>query len=324
MLRGILELWEIEPDVILDPEEIQLNGLSKYMLLLEPILKNLTPNLVLVQGDTYTAAAAALVSHNLGIHVGHVEAGLRSGDIWNPWPEESNRKIIDSVASLHFAPTELAAENLRKEGYLDSTHLTGNTVVDAVQFVSKILSSQKEVLRNLESTLGFPLSSDFVLFTQHRRESFGEGQLNIFEAIKALGALDNRIVFPVHQNPQVKSNAEKFFRGAKNIFLIEPQEYLQFLALVKFSKLIISDSGGLQEEAPSFGKNIIITRTTTERPEVIKAGYGVLAGFDSRVILKTALESLRSEKQTRSNPFGSGNSAEKIANVLVDFLKFSK
>ena len=319
MLHGILDLWNVAPDVVLELEGSSLSGIPKFMQALEPLLAEIRPELVLVQGDTFTAAAGALASHSLAIPVGHLEAGLRSGDLWNPFPEESNRRIIDSVASLHFAPTEMAAENLRKEGHAKTVVLTGNTIVDAVNFVSQILEENQELGEKLEEKLGLSLTKDFILFTQHRRESFGEGQLGIYRAIKQLGGLGHVVVFPVHQNPKVKDLAQSFFADAQNVKLIPPQEYLEFLYLLKKSQLIISDSGGLQEEAPSFGKAIVITRTTTERSEVVQAGYGLLAGYDTTLIVESAIRMLDTKRSTGPNPFGDGRAADKTQEAILEF-----
>jgi UDP-N-acetylglucosamine 2-epimerase (non-hydrolysing) len=257
--------------------------------------------------------------------VGHVEAGLRSGDLWNPWPEEANRRVIDAISSLHFAPTKLSAKNLENEGYGVTTTITGNTVVDALIHSSAVLDKHPEVKSGLETLLGFSLQEEFILFTQHRREGFGGGQTQVFNAILELAELGHKVVFPVHLNPLVQDKVNEVLLGKHGIYLIPPQRYLPFLELIRNSNLIISDSGGLQEEAPTFGKEVLITRLTTERPEVIESGHGYLVGYDSELITHMALEKVTDPSKLilKSSPFGNGESAVVISSTISAFLSES-
>lgn len=324
MLEGILEIWGLTNDYLIDSNfnSSHSSAIPNLMVSLERIFLEVSPHIVIVQGDTATATAGALQAHALHIQVAHVEAGLRSGDLWNPWPEESNRRIIDSISSLHFAPTKSAAKNLEREGYGLTTTITGNTIVDALNHASKELDSRSEIQQMVESQLGFSLEEDFILFTQHRREGFGEGQKQVFGAILELAKSGRKIVFPVHLNPVVRDKVNEMLVNQPGIFLIPPQAYLPFLALLKKCSLIISDSGGLQEEAPTFGKKILITRLTTERPEVIESGYGALVGYDLEQISKLAAHGNRSATEMKylPNPFGSGNSAGLIQKSIIEFL----
>jgi len=325
MLEGILELWDLTPDLTLnyDFNSGHTSAIPGLMIELEKEFLKLVPDFVLVQGDTATAAAAALQAHALHIPVGHIEAGLRSGDLWNPWPEEANRKMIDAISSLHFAPTQLSADNLYAENFKDSVFVTGNTIVDSLNHVVKMLETKREIRNDLQFLLGFQLEEPFILFTQHRREGFGYGQEQVFQAILELAHLGFRTVMPVHMNPQVRKKAEEKFLGVPNIFLIEPQGYLSFVELLRMSTLVISDSGGLQEEVPSLGKTILITRLTTERPEVLTSGHGVLVGFDSIKLVDEALKAINADASSLcgSNPFGDGQSSSKIAQTLNEQLK---
>jgi len=324
MLEGILEIWKIDNDYLIASDFTSSNSSSipELMVCLEKVFKEVTPDLVVVQGDTATATAAALQAHALHIPVAHVEAGLRSGDLWNPWPEESNRRIVDAVASLHFAPTKSAAKNLEQEGFGATTSITGNTVVDALMHASEVLNSHPEIQKDLESHLGFSLEEDFILFTQHRREGFGDGQTKVFAAILELASLGHKIVFPIHLNPLVRNKVNEMLLDQPGIYLIPPQSYLSFLALLKKCKLIISDSGGLQEEALTFGKRILITRLTTERPEVIESGFGQLVGYDSGRIIQLVAEqfAIFDEMDLVANPFGNGDSSNIIAHTIINEL----
>ena len=326
MLVGILELWSLTPDVTLESnfQSSRSSAIPGLMILLEEEFLRIKPDLILVQGDTATAAAAALQAHALHIPIGHIEAGLRSEDLWNPWPEESNRRLIDSTSSLHFAPTYESFNNLVREGNAKSTYLTGNTIVDALQFATKLLDQDRSIRSNLESLLDFNLDDPYILFTQHRREGFGEGQNNVFEAIAKLANQGHKVIFPVHLNPSVRAKVREKLERNQNVLLIEPQSYLSFLQLIKNSRLIISDSGGLQEEAPSFNKSILITRLRTERPEVVESGFGHIVGFDTEAIVRKAIELMESKFESIKNPFGDGSAASRITFVVDDFLRTSK
>ena len=320
MLVGIMELWDVVPDFSIEPDFIsgRSSAIPALMLEIEKVLKQVEPDCVVVQGDTATATAGALQAHALHIPVAHVEAGLRSGDLWNPWPEEANRRAIDAISSLHFAPTKSSAENLFAENFRDSVFVTGNTIVDSLNHVVNKLESKVEIRRGLEAMLGFELDEPFILFTQHRREGFGQGQEQVFQAILELANLGYKTVMPVHMNPQVREKVEEKFVGISNIFLIEPQSYLPFMELLRTAALVISDSGGLQEEVPSLGKAILITRLTTERPEVLASGHGVLVGFDTKLLIDETVKALQFNKSCLSNfnPFGDGDSSRRIAVIL--------
>ena len=325
MLEGILEIWGLENDYLIASDFTRSNSstIPSLMVSLEKIFLDVTPDLVVVQGDTATATAAALQAHALHIQVAHVEAGLRSGDLWNPWPEESNRRIIDSTSSLHFAPTQASFNNLVQEGNKHSTFLTGNTIVDALLHATSLLDRDENIRSSLQSLLNFNLDDSYILFTQHRREAFGDGQNNVFGAIAKLADQGYKVIFPVHLNPAVRAKVDEKLKGRENVMLIEPQGYLPFLQLIKSSRLIISDSGGLQEETPSFNKSILITRLRTERPEVVEAGFGHIVGFDSETIYRKAIELLEKTPKILENPFGDGNAASKIADIVHNFLEES-
>jgi UDP-N-acetylglucosamine 2-epimerase (non-hydrolysing) len=325
MLEGILELWNLAPDITLDYDfdSGRSSAIPGLMIELEKEFLANRPDFVIVQGDTATAAAAAIQAHALHIPVGHVEAGLRSNDLWNPWPEEANRRIIDAVSSLHFAPTQISLDNLEQEKYEKTSVLTGNTIVDALQHATSLLNNDPSIRSNLEVLLNFSLQEPFILFTQHRREGFGDGQEQVFDAIIRLSELGFKIVFPVHLNPSVRTKVAEKLGGVTGVNLIEPQGYLEFLELTRNSKLIISDSGGLQEEAPSFNKFILITRIRTERPEVVEAGFGHLVGYETKTILSKALEVLKNEQADMVNPFGDGFAASRIAKTVQGYLSNS-
>jgi UDP-N-acetylglucosamine 2-epimerase (non-hydrolysing) len=324
MLEGIMELWDLTPDFTLkyDFESGHTSAIPGLMIELEKKFTELAPDLVIVHGDTATATAAALQAHALHIPIGHVEAGLRSGDLWNPWPEEANRKVIDSIASLHFAPTKSSAKNLEKEGNKSSTSITGNTIVDALMHATKKIDDLPGIQTSLEELLGFSLLEKYIVCTQHRREAFGAGQSQVFRGVLDLAQKGHKVVFPVHLNPAVRTKVEEFLSNQENIFLIPPQNYLPFLELIRKCSLIISDSGGLQEEAQTFGKRILITRLTTERPEILQSGLGKLVGYDSEMITKYSLRELSNNrvKTVASNPFGNGNSAQLIVESVSRFL----
>jgi UDP-N-acetylglucosamine 2-epimerase (non-hydrolysing) len=321
MLEGIMELWNITPDILLEYDFTsgRSSAIPGLMIELEKEFLRVAPDFVLVQGDTATATAAALQAHALHIPVGHVEAGLRSEDLWNPWPEEANRKIIDAISSLHFAPTTGSLSNLIDEGNEKTSVLTGNTIVDAIHHAIALLDSNPEIRSNVQDQLNFSLDDPFILFTQHRREGFGTGQNQVFEAVLQLAELGYKIVFPVHLNPSVRSKVAERLEGKSGITLIEPQQYLPFLELIKSSSLIISDSGGLQEEVPSFGKSILITRLRTERPEVVEAGFGHLVGFETSLIVNLAQSLLTRPHDDLMNPFGDGLAASRIAEHVRNF-----
>lgn len=337
MLDQVLELFQIVPDYDLDimkPGQDLYDITSRVLLGMREVLKEFKPDMVFVHGDTTTSTAAAMAAFYQQIPVAHVEAGLRTGDFYSPWPEEMNRLITGRLASLHFAPTALAKTNLLKENVSEqSIVVTGNTVIDALQWVVKKIKSEKGLEASIESDiLNFGYSTDrltkgkrMVLITGHRRENFGEGFLNICHAIKTLALRYPEVdfVYPVHLNPNVRKPVMEILgECGENVFLIEPLQYIQFVYLMEKSYLILTDSGGVQEEAPGLGKPVLVMRNTTERPEAVEAGTVLLVGADKNKIEKGVaelLENVAVYKQMAGavNPYGDGAACRRI----VDFCK---
>ena len=329
MLDQALDLFEIVPDYDLD---IMKHGQSltdvtcNVLQGLAPVLEVFKPDVVLVHGDTTTTMAASLAAYYQKIAVGHVEAGLRTGNIYSPWPEEMNRRLASAVTRYHFAPTELSRQNLLNEGVAEKSILvTGNTVIDALLDIVQKIRSDKVL--QLEMAERFSFLSDkkhLVLVTGHRRENFGEGFEQICKALKDLsdGHNDVEVLYPVHLNPNVQEPVNRILKGVENVHLIEPQDYLPFVYLMDRASLIITDSGGVQEEAPSLGKPVLVMRDTTERPEAVDAGTVKLVGADAGAIFKEASKLLSDqdayEAMSRAhNPYGDGQAAGRI----VEFLK---
>jgi UDP-N-acetylglucosamine 2-epimerase (non-hydrolysing) len=321
LLYGILDIWNLKNDFELSVEfdRSPLGSFTKIAKEIEKLFENYKYDLVIVQGDTSSALAGTIAAHFFNYPVAHVEAGLRSGDTQNPWPEEGNRRAIDALSALHFAPTEASARNLFNEGYGASVSITGNTVVDALEHVKNRINLDPNIESELQRKTPFSLNSNYLLFTQHRRESFSGGIDSVFNAIKSLAEKGEKIVFPVHLNPNVAERAKELLANNPNIWLLPPLNYLEFLVIVKHCKLIISDSGGLQEEAPSFNKKILITRKTTERPEILSSGYGELVGFDSELIIDRVMN-FDGLGDVIRNPFGQGDASELIKNRIQNFL----
>jgi UDP-N-acetylglucosamine 2-epimerase (non-hydrolysing) len=328
MLDQVLDLFEITPEYDLDLMKAgqSLNEVTSRILLeLKPVLQEYRPDIVLVHGDTATTFAATLACYYEKIAVGHVEAGLRTGDIFSPWPEEGNRKLTGVLAKFHFAPTEFSKNNLLNENvHKDNIVVTGNTVIDALlQVVEKINGSielQKELKKHYEF---LEESKELVVITGHRRENFGQGFENICAAIAESARLNPEVqfVYPVHLNPNVQEPVVRLLNGLDNVFLIEPLEYLPFVNLMRLSTLILTDSGGIQEEAPSLGKPVLVMRDTTERPEAVSAGTVELVGTCKEKIVDAITELLKKEEkyQTMSrahNPYGDGKACLKILNAL--------
>lgn len=294
---------------------------SRAIARLERVLKEIRPDLLLVQGDTTTALAGAIAAFNLGIRVGHVEAGLRSGDPKNPFPEEMNRRLITRLADLHFAATTHNRETLIAEGVSKSNiAVTGNPVVDSLLRFAETAKPNRQLAKLIESTSG----TRRILLTTHRRESFGlamEGNLGVLREFIESRA-DLSLLFPVHPNPNVREVANSILGGIDRVFLLEPLGYSDFIALVRASWLIVSDSGGVQEEAPSFGKPLLVIRANTERPEAVEAGVAKLVGNSSKA-LKGHLEQAYGDEtwinsvKKQKNPFGDGRSAERIVKFIL-------
>lgn len=330
MLDQVLELFSIRPDYDLNVMKSNqtLNEVTSSILTeMNPILLDFRPDLVLVHGDTSTTFASSLAAYYQKIDVGHVEAGLRTGLIYSPWPEEINRKLTASIARFHFAPTVSARDNLLAEGIQDSSIcVTGNTVIDALSTVKEKIMSDFELESQLRSKFGYiDFSKKVILVTGHRRENFGFG---FTEICKALASLANSrddliIIYPVHLNPNVQLTVKNYLSKFDNIFLINPLDYLPFVYLMMNSTIILTDSGGIQEEAPSLGKPVLVMRDTTERPEALDAGTVKLVGTDAALIVDQVELLLNdpkkySEMSLSTNPYGNGHASDAILKFIED------
>jgi len=328
MLDQVLDLFDIQPDYDLDimKSDQSLSGLTAALFSgLEPVLQSVQPDWVLVQGDTTTVAAAALLAYYHRARVGHVEAGLRTGDKWQPFPEEINRCVASVVTDLHFAPTTQARDNLLHEGTpVEHIIVTGNPVIDALQ---AIVDRSYEV--DSGPLTGIPWDRRVILVTAHRRENFGQPLENIFSALLRIAeSYPERvhIVYPVHLNPNVYGPAHSMLDGISNISLIEPLDYLPMVHLMKRAYLVLTDSGGIQEEAPAVGTPVLVLRRVTERPEAIEAGTARLVGTDpERIVSETCRllddDVLHEEMARAVNPYGDGHAAERIVEGLLNFSK---
>lgn len=331
MLDQVLNLFKISPDFdlnVMRPDQNLITLTNSILTGLNEIFKVYRPDIVLVHGDTTTTLATSLAAYYNQILVGHVEAGLRTGNIYSPWPEEGNRKLTGCIANIHFSPTEISAQNLTKENInSDCVHIVGNTVIDALLMAKSIIDNNGDLVSELEGKLPFTVSGKkIVLITGHRRENFGLGFENICQAIKNIASefKDVLFVYPVHLNPQVQKPVKKMLSGLENVLLIEPLEYLPFVYLMDKSYLILTDSGGIQEEAPSLGKPVLVTRETTERPEAVSAGTVKLVGTDSVSIYSEMKMLLTNDEAYQkmseaSNPYGDGNTSSKILNILASY-----
>jgi len=327
MLDEVLEFFAIKPDYDLnvmksaqsltDLTVVILNGMC-------PILSQTKPDILLVHGDTATTFAAALAAYYQQIPVGHVEAGLRTGNLYAPWPEEANRKLTASLATLHFSPTQKAAKNLLMEGVSkDAIEVTGNTAIDAFFYASESL---KNPALQQHFRLRFPFleaTKKCILVTGHRRENFGDGFERICQALLEIVSKHSnvQIVYPVHLNPNVRKTVDRLLKGVKNIHLTEPLDYQAFIYLMNKAYLILTDSGGIQEEAPSLGKPVLVMRDTTERPEAIEAGTIKLVGTDVKKITQAVDSLLNDNKIYKAmrlihNPYGDGKACERIIQRL--------
>jgi UDP-N-acetylglucosamine 2-epimerase (non-hydrolysing) len=338
MLDQVLELFEIEPDLDLDvmAKDQSLGALtSRLISRLDQAFQETKPSIVLVHGDTSTTFSASLAAFYQKLPVGHVEAGLRTHNIYSPWPEEVNRQLTGRIATWNYAPTQGARKNLLNEGVSEqSIKVTGNTVIDALLFISQRLDSeerlQKAALERLCDTLPVRAlnSEHLILVTGHRRENFGPGFERVCSALKAIALEDpNRaVIYPVHLNPHVQSVVRAKLSNIENVYLCEPLQYLEFIYLMKKARLIITDSGGIQEEAPALGIPVLVTRDTTERPEAIEAGTARLVGTDIKKISLEANKILGCKSEwvkmaTAVNPFGDGKAGDRIASHLKEFLE---
>ena len=331
MLDQVLEIFEIKPDfdlnVMTDSQSLE-SLFSTILINISKVYEEFNPDLILVHGDTSTTFASSLAAYYKKIPIGHVEAGLRTNDLFSPWPEEANRKLTASLANLHFSPTIAAKKNLINEGIdNEKIYVTGNTVIDSLLIAKNLLNSNEKLKNDIDLKIPrFNKDNKMILVTGHRRENFGEGFKQICEAIKEI-ALNNKnveVVYPVHLNPNVKKPVFNILSSISNIHLIDPVEYLTFIRLMNKSYLILTDSGGIQEEAPSIGKPVIVMRSNTERPEAVDAGTVILAGSNKDKIV-SSVESLLIDKEKylkmskSRNPYGDGNASKNIVEILKTF-----
>mgnify|MGYP003706173285 CR=1 FL=1 len=328
MLDQVLDVFELSPDYdlkIMKSGQSLSDVASAVIVGLEPVFEDFGPDIVLVHGDTATTCSAALASYYRKVRVGHIEAGLRTGDLFSPWPEEGNRKLTAALSSYHFAPTLNSKNNLISEGVSEGKiFVTGNTVIDALFWVKNKLKNDIKLHSYLTKLFSYLIGNKkLILVTGHRRENFGEGFVRICKSIKRI-ALENpdvNIVYPVHLNPNVQSPVHQLLGGLKNVFLIDPQSYLPFCFLMDRASLILTDSGGIQEEAPSLGKPVLLMRESTERPEAVEAGTVILVGTDVAVIVNEVNRLLNDSKHyarmsEAKNPFGDGRASQLVADYL--------
>ena len=328
MLDQVLRLFRLEPDYDLDimrPGQ-DLSAITCRILQgMQQVLEEFRPDIVLVHGDTTTTMAASLAAYYQRIPVGHIEAGLRTGDLFSPWPEEGNRKIAGHLAHFHFAPTDCSRENLLRENIpADRIFVTGNTVIDALLSVRTKILGDSALEQQLAARYPFlNPEQPMILVTGHRRESFGQGFERICSALAELAVRhpEVQIVYPVHLNPNVSAPVRRILGGITNIFLTEPQDYLPFVWLMNRARLILTDSGGIQEEAPALGIPVLVMRDTTERPEAVAAGTVRLVGTDTTTIVEQASLLLQDADQRLAmsgahNPYGDGTACQQIIKIL--------
>lgn len=327
MLDQVMDVFGLKPTIDLDlmREDQSLADVSCLILrAVDEVLERVRPVLVLVHGDTTTTMAASLAAYYRRIPVGHVEAGLRTGNIYAPWPEEINRRVTGLIASLHFAPTGAARDNLVGEGVVpDRVVVTGNTVIDALTWVVNRIENEDILRIALEDEFGF-LDRDkrTVLVTGHRRENFGDGLVQMCRAIREIAARpDVQVVYPVHLNPKVSDPVHKMLGGVERVYLLPPLDYLRFVFLMNEAYLIVTDSGGIQEEAPALGKPVLVARESTERPEAVRCGAARLVGADSSSIVAAARVLLDDDEAylamtIAGSPYGDGHAAERIVSFI--------
>lgn len=332
MLDQVLEVFEIKPDYdlnIMKPGQDLYDVTSNVLLGMKDVLLDFKPDIVFVHGDTTTTLSTSLASFYQQIDIAHVEAGLRTFDIYSPWPEEANRQITTKLCKFNFAPTELSKQNLINDGVSEEDIIvTGNTVIDALFLVMKKIESNSSERERLEKTINskgylFDTNKKVILVTGHRRENFGGGFINICEALKEIAEKnrDADIVYPVHLNPNVRKPVNELLNNISNIHLIEPLDYEPFIYLMSKSYLILTDSGGIQEEAPSLGKPVLVMRDTTERPEAVDAGTVKLVGTDKQLIIKEVQKLIDDktsyeEMSKAHNPYGDGKACQRIIEAL--------
>ena len=327
MLDQVLELFELSPDFDLDvmqPNQSLPELSARVMTELDPVFKSFKPDVVLVHGDTLTTLMAGIVSYFFQVPLGHVEAGLRTGNIYSPWPEEGNRKLVGGITHWHFAPTEGAQQNLLVEQVpADRIWVTGNTVIDALLDVREKLQATEKQTTYRDKFEFLDTERPMMLVTGHRRESFGGGFERICLALRELASEypQLQIVYPVHLNPNVQEPVKKYLSDLENVYLLAPQDYEPFVYLMDRSTLILTDSGGIQEEAPSLGKPVLVMRDTTERPEAVAAGTVKLVGTDSQAIIDNVSQLLDDASAYEAmsqahNPYGDGKACARIIDVL--------
>ena len=325
MLDSVLEIFKIVPDYdlnIFKDGQTLTEITTRSITGLEEVIKDYKPDLLLIQGDTSTVFSGALAAFYQHVKVGHVEAGLRSFNLQSPWPEEANRKLVSVISDFNFCPTDSNRQNLLKEGYTgDNIYLTGNTVIDALKYaVNSDYEFEDEFLRNFDFDKG-----PVILLTSHRRENIGEPMRNIFKGIKdALDSKENaQVIFPIHLNPKVREIAREIFADDERIHLIEPLQYLPFSKLMSKVSFVVTDSGGVQEEAPALGKPVVVVRDETERMEGVEAGTAKLVGTSYEKVYEAVKDLLTDEKIYMEmahavNPYGDGTSAKKIVDAIVE------
>jgi len=341
MLDQVLQIFDIKPDYdlnIMQQKQDLYDVTSRVLLGMRDILKEVQPDVVLVHGDTTTSTASALAAFYQQIPVGHVEAGLRTYNIYSPWPEEMNRQITGRIATYNFSPTPLSRDNLLREGVKDQQiTVTGNTVIDALYWVVDKIKNNTQLQNELKETLmssGYDVErlndgKKMVLITGHRRENFGEGFINMCTAIKDLTSKysDVDFIYPMHLNPNVRKPIHEVFgedlSHLGNMFFIEPLEYLSFVYLMEKSTIVLTDSGGIQEEAPGLGKPVLVMRDTTERPEALDAGTVKLVGTDYEKIVDNVSKLLEDEKEYEKmskavNPYGDGKACGRIVSFIAE------
>lgn len=334
MLDQVLKIFEIKPDIdlnLMKPSQDLSTLTANIIIEMKKVFSLHQPNIVLVHGDTTTTLATAMTGFYSAIPVGHIEAGLRTYNLNAPFPEEFNRQITSKIATWHFAPTTLSKKNLISEGIKNSTiSITGNTIIDALHWTLKRIDEDKVRRINLENTLNtllnFSWQTDrYVLITAHRRENFGDGFFQICTAIKELASIyqDTHFIYPVHLNPNVDKVVNDILKGLSNVHLIKPQEYEPFVYLLKYAYLVLTDSGGIQEEAPSLGKPVLVMRDVTERPEAVEVGTVELVGSNYERIVRGVSRLLQDKNHYLSmshahNPYGDGLASKRIVDILKD------
>ncbi|CAH0534286.1 UDP-N-acetylglucosamine 2-epimerase [Vibrio stylophorae] len=335
MLDQVLSLFDITPDYDLNMMRAgqSLNEITARIITeIKPVLQNFKPDVILVHGDTATTFATSLAAYYEQIPVGHIEAGLRTGNLYSPWPEEANRKLTAALTQFHFAPTDNSKNNLLNENISpELISVTGNTVIDALHLIKDKIVNDEQL--NIQLCNLFPMldeSKKLILVTGHRRESFGDGFERICQALAQIAKqhTDVQIIYPVHLNPNVREPVQRILSDIKNIHLIEPQQYLPFVYLMNRAHIILTDSGGIQEEAPSLGKPVLVMRDTTERPEAVAAGTVKLVGTDIEKIVTLMNRLLNDENEYQAmsfahNPYGDGLACQRILNTLATQLQGS-